>query len=57
MAKYRQCFFCGTNLDHGEICDCREKEQQQRAFWEKRTRVSQKNGQVSFRLEGQNVRV
>lgn len=25
MAYYRTCEFCGTNLDPGERCDCREE--------------------------------
>lgn len=27
MAFYRECPFCGCNLDPGEICDCRERAQ------------------------------
>lgn len=25
MSKYRVCPFCGSNLDFGERCDCKEK--------------------------------
>lgn len=26
MAYYRECPYCGVNLDPGERCDCRERE-------------------------------
>lgn len=26
MAYFRECPYCGVNLDPGEICDCRQKE-------------------------------
>ena len=51
MAKYRQCYICGEILDHGERCDCQEREQQQKMFWQSRVDMSQKNGQGSFRFE------
>lgn len=28
MAYYRECPHCGVNLDPGERCDCREREQE-----------------------------
>lgn len=25
---YRECPYCGANLDPGELCDCRDKEEE-----------------------------
>jgi len=27
MSYYRECPYCGANLDPGERCDCQDKEQ------------------------------
>lgn len=30
MAKYRECEKCGAALDHGEVCDCESKNQEEK---------------------------
>ena len=30
MAKYRECEKCGAALDHGEVCDCESKGQEEK---------------------------
>lgn len=57
MAKYRECYICGEILDHGERCNCLEKERQKRSFWQKKTEVNHSDGQVSFKLEPKQAAV
>ena len=30
MAKYKECEKCGAALDHGEVCDCESKTQEEK---------------------------
>lgn len=30
MAKYKECEKCGAALDHGEVCDCESKNQEEK---------------------------
>lgn len=30
MAKYKECEKCGAALDHGEVCDCESKDQEEK---------------------------
>lgn len=54
MAYDRRCYICGDRLDPGEQCDCKERKQRQKAFWQNRVNVS-KNGQASFKFEPERM--
>lgn len=47
---FRTCPNCGANLDHGERCDCLEKEKMKLMEYEKNIRVEQ-DGQIAFAWE------
>lgn len=44
---FKQCEFCGANLDPGEKCDCKEKVQELIERYKQNTTVEQ-DGQISF---------
>lgn len=50
MAYYRRCPLCGDRLDPGEACECRNKEERKRRFWEEQLKVSRRDGQASFKF-------
>ena len=55
MAYYRICPNCGSSLDPGEKCDCKEEKERKREFFSKHLRVEPKDRQMAFALNTMEV--
>lgn len=55
MAYYNVCPHCGSNLDPGEKCDCKEESKKLETFYRNVTKTAQKTGQLSFVLDKKEV--
>lgn len=57
MAYYSVCPYCGNNLDPGEKCDCKEREEEVREYKKeiKKIILTEKSGQMAMFLEGRRT--
>lgn len=52
MSFYRQCPFCGANLDPGEPCDCQEEKKKEKKRLEQLVATDGKSNQYCFNFSG-----
>lgn len=51
MAYYNVCPFCGSSLDPGEKCGCREEADRRKEIFEKNLKI-ELGGQFAFAFDG-----
>ncbi len=49
--SYWTCPYCGSNLDHGEKCDCDKERIRKERMLSEYTSVDRATGQVSLRMD------
>ena len=55
MAYYNTCPLCGSNLDPGEPCDCREEREKVTEFFGRHLRAEPVIGQMAFVFDDKEV--
>lgn len=56
MAFYKICPDCGTSLDPGEKCDCREEAEKKQEFFSRHLKMEPKARQLAFVFDSGEVR-
>lgn len=55
MAYYNTCPLCGSNLDPGEPCDCKEEREKRMEYFSRNLREEPVIGQMAFAFSGREV--